>query len=46
MSESKELIVPIWKKETITIEEVAAYFGIGRNKLRSLTEKIALMCYG
>lgn len=39
MSKSKELIVPIWEKSTLTIEEVAAYSGIGRNKLRSLTDK-------
>ena len=30
--------VPIWKKSNLTIEEAAAYFGIGMNKLRELTE--------
>ena len=30
--------VPIWKKANLTIEEAAAYFGIGMNKLRELTE--------
>ena len=30
--------VPIWEKENLTIEEAAAYFGIGMNKLRELTE--------
>ncbi len=30
--------VPIWKKTNLTIEEAAAYFGIGMNKLRELTE--------
>lgn len=39
MSKSKELIVPIWKKSTLTIDEAAAYSGIGRNKLRSLSDK-------
>lgn len=39
MSKSKELIVPIWEKSTLTIEEAAAYSGIGRNKLRSLTDQ-------
>ena len=29
---------PIWEKENLTIEEAAAYFGIGMNKLRELTE--------
>lgn len=31
--------VPIWKRSTLTIDEAAAYSGIGRNKLRSLTDK-------
>ena len=30
--------VPIWKKANLTIEEASAYFGIGMNKLRELTE--------
>lgn len=30
--------VPIWEKANLTIEEAAAYFGIGMNKLRDLTE--------
>ena len=30
--------VPICKKANLTIEEAAAYFGIGMNKLRELTE--------
>jgi len=29
--------VPIWEKSNLTIEEAAAYFGIGQNKLRELT---------
>lgn len=36
MKEKKE--VPIWKKSNLTIEEAAAYFGIGVHKLRQLTE--------
>ena len=32
--------VPIWKKANLTIEEAAAYFGIGMNKLRELTERM------
>lgn len=39
MVKAKEPIVPIWKKSTLTIDEAAAYSGIGRNKLRSLTDK-------
>ena len=30
--------VPIWEKANLTLEEAAAYFGIGMNKLRELTE--------
>lgn len=30
--------IPFWKKANLTIEEAAAYFGIGMNKLRELTE--------
>lgn len=29
--------VPVWKKSNLTLEEAAAYFGIGINKLRELT---------
>ena len=29
--------VPIWKKSNLTLEEAAAYSGIGINKLRKLT---------
>lgn len=28
--------IPYWKKYTLSIEETAAYFRIGENKLRSL----------
>ena len=30
--------VPIWEKSNLTIEEAAAYSGIGQNKLCQLTE--------
>lgn len=29
--------VPLWQKANLTLEEAAAYFGIGINKLRELT---------
>ena len=29
--------VPIWEKSALTLEEAAAYFGIGINKIRELT---------
>ncbi len=28
--------IPVWEKYTLTIEEAAAYFRIGENKLRKL----------
>lgn len=31
--------VPIWEKSNLTLEEAAAYFGIGINKLRELTNE-------
>lgn len=30
--------VPIWEKSNLTLEEVAAYSGVGINKLRSLSD--------
>lgn len=30
--------VPIWQKSNLTLEEAAAYSGIGVNKLRSMTD--------
>ena len=32
------LTVPIWEKANLTLEEAAAYYGIGINKLRALTD--------
>ncbi|WP_366914669.1 excisionase [Clostridium sp.] len=29
--------IPIWEKSNLTLEEASAYFGIGVNKLRDLT---------
>ncbi len=31
--------VPIWMKSNLTLEEAAAYSGIGINKLRKMTDK-------
>lgn len=33
---AKEVIVPIWEKYSLTIEEAAAYFRIGENSLRDI----------
>ena len=38
MEESKaKHTVPIWEKSNLTLEEAAAYSGIGINKLREIT---------
>ena len=34
----KNKVVPIWEKAALSIEEAAAYTGIGENKLRELTQ--------
>lgn len=31
--------IPIWEKSNLTLEEAAAYSGIGINKLQQLTDK-------
>lgn len=31
--------VPIWEKYCLTLDEAAAYFGIGINKLREMTDE-------
>lgn len=36
---TKSRQVPIWEKSNLTLEEAAAYSGIGINKLRSLSDK-------
>ena len=39
MCTSKNLEVPIWEKEFLTILEASHYFNIGINKLREMTEE-------
>ena len=39
ISERKELDVPIWEKSHLTVDEAAAYSGVGRNKIRELSDK-------
>ena len=36
--EKQQELVPIWKKSNLSLEEAAAYTGIGVNKLRELSE--------
>lgn len=37
LKRNKEL--PIWEKKCLTIEEAAAYSGVGRTKIRELTDQ-------
>ena len=37
MTENK-IIIPIWKKSNLTVEEAAAYCGIGSRKLREMAD--------
>ena len=32
----ERIVVPVWEKYTMSIEEAAAYFRIGENKLRKI----------
>lgn len=45
MSSNVNPSVPIWEKANLTLEEAAAYFGIGVNKLRCLTDTKACEKY-
>lgn len=35
----KENLVPVWERIAISLEETAAYSGIGVRKLRDMTDK-------
>ena len=37
MNKKTTIEVPVWEKSNLTLEEAAAYFNIGQNKLRELT---------
>ena len=37
-NEMEKQKVPIWEKYALTVEEAAAYFGIGANKIRKLSD--------
>ncbi len=39
---SKE--IPVWEKANLTLDEAAAYFGIGANKLREITNERDCKC--
>lgn len=37
--EEKIALVPVWEKTTLTLEEAAAYTGIGKHKLCEISDK-------
>lgn len=39
MSGNVNLSVPVWHKANLTLEEASAYYGIGINTLRELTDR-------
>ena len=43
---TKSRQVPIWEKSNLTLEEAAAYSGIGINKLRSLSDNEHVLWVG
>ena len=38
MTTLHDMIVPVWEKQNLTIEEAAAYSNIGQNKLREISD--------
>lgn len=37
-NDEKELDIPVWLKANLTVEEAAAYTGVGMNKLREISD--------
>ena len=35
----KELVLPVWQKMNLSLEEAVEYTGIGKTKLRGLSDK-------
>ena len=42
--EEKNNLVPVWERATITLEEAAAYTGIGVRKLREMSRPAIMSC--
>lgn len=40
---SKESLVPVWQKYTLTITEASEYFNIGEKKIRQLVQEYDTM---
>ena len=38
MTRKKSDEIPVWKRDNLTIEEAAAYTGVGMTKLRELSD--------
>ena len=38
MTNLHDMIVPIWEKQNLTVEEAAVYSNIGQNKLREISD--------
>lgn len=38
MTDLHDMIVPIWEKQNLTVEEAAVYSNIGQNKLREISD--------
>lgn len=36
---AKDIVVPIWEKYSLSIEEAAVYFRIGENNIRNIINK-------
>ena len=36
-TKKKRIVVPVWEKANLTVEETAAYSGIGINKIKELS---------
>lgn len=34
-----QLYIPFWKKSNLTLQEASAYFGIGVNRIREITDR-------
>ena len=37
---AKNIVVPVWEKYSLSVEEAAAYFRIGENNIRNIISQI------
>lgn len=38
MDASTPALIPVWEKANLTVDEAAAYFGLGKAKIRAMTD--------